>query len=373
MIGIGLIETSKFLFFQNFPSLARFTQTTLSLIPCCILSYLRNEMKTYFLGKSMPRNSKFLEQSTMQLAVSQHRCVASSASLSSGVHIGNYKKLLSLWDRTTQRFQILAFQVCVCAFTAVLTPCSTVLPVKLTCSQLVKKFPTFQGTRRFITAFTCARHLSLSQARSIQSMPPHPTSLSSILILSSHRRLGLPSGLFRVYSNTWVISIFLQSYFTDVKLFASFHIFFKFLARQPPVDQGLLSQEVSKSHTTTHHSRQDSSGQVISSSQKPLTTHNTTDRCPCTRWDSKPQPQKASCRRPTPQTARPLGPARRSIQYPIYSWDVVQNVEYCPKECFLPDGNSICMRLMGAILNSESACAAKCSVFSLSWQSFCHT
>jgi len=30
----------------------------------------------------------------------------------------------------------------------------------------------------------------------IQSIPPHPTSCSSILILSSHLRLGLPSGLF---------------------------------------------------------------------------------------------------------------------------------------------------------------------------------
>ena len=52
------------------------------------------------------------------------------------------------------------------------------------------------GTRRFITAFTCARHLSLSWSSSVQSIPPHPTSWSSILVLSSHLRLGLPSGLF---------------------------------------------------------------------------------------------------------------------------------------------------------------------------------
>jgi hypothetical protein len=37
-----------------------------------------------------------------------------------------------------------------------------------------------------MTAFTRARHLSLSWARLIQSMPPHPTSRRSILILSSH-------------------------------------------------------------------------------------------------------------------------------------------------------------------------------------------
>ena len=46
--------------------------------------------------------------------------------------------------------------------TYLLTPCSTVLLEKLTGSQPVKKFPAFYGTRRFITAFTSARHLSLS-------------------------------------------------------------------------------------------------------------------------------------------------------------------------------------------------------------------
>jgi len=46
--------------------------------------------------------------------------------------------------------------------TYLLTPCSTVLLEKLTVSELVKKFPAFYGTRRFITAVTSARHLSLS-------------------------------------------------------------------------------------------------------------------------------------------------------------------------------------------------------------------
>jgi hypothetical protein len=41
-------------------------------------------------------------------------------------------------------------------------------------------------------------------------------------------------------------------------------------ALQPPMGQGLLIHKVSRSHTTTHHSRQDSSGPAISSSQRPL-------------------------------------------------------------------------------------------------------
>jgi len=51
-----------------------------------------------------------------------------------------------------------------------------VLLEKVTGFQLIKKFPAYYGTQRFITAFTSARHLSLSGASSIQSILPHPTS-----------------------------------------------------------------------------------------------------------------------------------------------------------------------------------------------------
>ena len=74
-----------------------------------------------------------------------------------------------------------------------LTPWNRVLLEKLTASQLLKEFPVFYWTRRFITAFTSARYQSLS---STQSMPSHPTSWRSILILSFHLRQSLPSGLF---------------------------------------------------------------------------------------------------------------------------------------------------------------------------------
>ena len=77
-----------------------------------------------------------------------------------------------------------------------LTPWCRVLLEKLIGLQLVKKFPAFLGTRKFITTFTSFRHPSLSWASPIQSTCPQPTSWRSILILSNHLRLGLPSGLF---------------------------------------------------------------------------------------------------------------------------------------------------------------------------------
>ena len=77
-------------------------------------------------------------------------------------------------------------------WTYLLTPWCRVLPEQLTGLQLIKKFPAFYGTRRFITALTSVRHLSLSWASPIQFIYPHPTSWRSILILSTHLRLGLP-------------------------------------------------------------------------------------------------------------------------------------------------------------------------------------
>jgi len=79
-----------------------------------------------------------------------------------------------------------------------LTPWCRVRLEKLTGLQLVKKFPAIHRTRRFITALTSVRHLSLSWASPIQSTYPHPTSWRSILMLSTHLRLGLPSGLIQL-------------------------------------------------------------------------------------------------------------------------------------------------------------------------------
>ena len=77
-----------------------------------------------------------------------------------------------------------------------LTAWGRVLLEKLTGLQLVKIFPAFHGTRTFITALKSVRQLSLYWASPIQSIYPQPTSWRSILILSTHLRLGLPSGLY---------------------------------------------------------------------------------------------------------------------------------------------------------------------------------
>ena len=71
---------------------------------------------------------------------------------------------LQVWNSFTKKFSCL------------LTPWSRVLLEKLTGSQPVKKFPSFYGTRKFITAFTSVRHQSLSWASWIKSIPTHPTS-----------------------------------------------------------------------------------------------------------------------------------------------------------------------------------------------------
>jgi hypothetical protein len=67
---------------------------------------------------------------------------------------------------------------------------------KLPLVSLLKNFAVFYGTRRFSTVFTRVFHWSLSWARLIQSISSHSISISSILILFTHIRLGLPSSLF---------------------------------------------------------------------------------------------------------------------------------------------------------------------------------
>jgi hypothetical protein len=84
-----------------------------------------------------------------------------------------------------------------------LTRYSSALLKKPPVPQLLKNFPKIYGTRTFITVFR--------RARSIQSIAPHATSLRSILILSTHLRLGLPNGLFPSEFSTKTLYAFLFS------------------------------------------------------------------------------------------------------------------------------------------------------------------
>ena len=63
-------------------------------------------------------------------------------------------------------------------------------------SQLVKEFPAFYGTRRSIIAFASVHHPYLSWARSIQSIPPYPTSCR-FMFHSEHTYFWSLDGFFR--------------------------------------------------------------------------------------------------------------------------------------------------------------------------------
>jgi hypothetical protein len=67
------------------------------------------------------------------------------------------------------------------------------------------------GTRRSVIVFTRALHCFLFQSRSDQSLPPQTISLISILIVSTHLRLGLPNGLFPSGFPTNILYVFLFS------------------------------------------------------------------------------------------------------------------------------------------------------------------
>jgi hypothetical protein len=87
-------------------------------------------------------------------------------------------------------------------------PWSTVLLENLIASRLVKKFPVFYGTRRFITVFTRARSSKLYSARWIQSASIHPISLTDGLV-SSYLSLGTPNDIFLSGFPTKILYLFI--------------------------------------------------------------------------------------------------------------------------------------------------------------------
>ena len=70
--------------------------------------------------------------------------------------------------------------------------------------------------------------------------------------------------------STFVVVTFITQWGKSASNFVAISSFFYSVALRPNAGHGLLILEVTRSHTTTHHSRYDSSGRVISSSQRPL-------------------------------------------------------------------------------------------------------
>jgi len=138
------------------------------------------------------------------LPTNPHLCHILAPILTNVLFTCSFVYLLYLWPamrcvtRQCRDINCCGFTTGECLFDKAnfLTPWCRVLLEKLTGLQLVKKFPAFHETRRFITALTSVRQLSVSWASPIQSIHPHFTSWRSILILSTNLRLDLPCGIF---------------------------------------------------------------------------------------------------------------------------------------------------------------------------------
>jgi hypothetical protein len=80
-----------------------------------------------------------------------------------------------------------------------LTPWSRVLREKLTVTHLVKKFPSFYGTRWFITVYKCPPLVPiLNEMNTVHTFPPYFPKINSNIILPSTPRSSEWSLLFRI-------------------------------------------------------------------------------------------------------------------------------------------------------------------------------
>jgi hypothetical protein len=88
-------------------------------------------------------------------------------------------------------------------------------------AQLVRKFPAFYGTQRFINVFTTVCHNILSWVRQIQYTSPNYIYVTSVLILLSHLHqllLYRSSTLFYrfvIFSMHATYTIFLMKWYTE--------------------------------------------------------------------------------------------------------------------------------------------------------------
>ena len=79
---------------------------------------------------------------------------------------GLFELVVTVWHWKSKHKALLFFNTFVLTYSMVQSPS---WEANLTGLQLVKKFPAFHGTRKFITALTSVHHLSLSWASPIQS------------------------------------------------------------------------------------------------------------------------------------------------------------------------------------------------------------
>jgi len=79
--------------------------------------------------------------------------------------------------RQTTSFILCILQAHRRCHTPILIPWTGALLRMLTVPQLIEKFPEFSEIRKFIFVFTRARHVSLTRARSVQSIMSQPISL----------------------------------------------------------------------------------------------------------------------------------------------------------------------------------------------------
>ena len=141
--------------------------------------------------------------------------------------------------------------------------------------------------------------------------------LNKLLVMDRRTVRNMQSFMTKINLRNWRIQLVLLQRKKDSYFFGHLHFYvqekicFVFGATAP---SGPWPPRVFQITPNDALSRQDSSGTVISPSQRPLPDNTfTTDKHPCPGWDSNPQPQQVSSRRPTPQTARPLGPTQDKI------------------------------------------------------------
>jgi hypothetical protein len=132
---------------------------------CCRTNRVTGVVKVNGVERDIHRfrrdSSYIMQDDELQPLLTVHEAMSIAANLKLGAEFSPKHKM----ERVSCLIHTLALRRSEIMFnylTNKLTPWSRVLPEKLVVLQLNKKFLAFYGTRRFITTFTTACHLSLS-------------------------------------------------------------------------------------------------------------------------------------------------------------------------------------------------------------------